>query len=64
MKLMYCSPCQVPKEEVVLVLSGTIISMKFNMSFTKTMVVKIMVNETYCSVCPLYQRHLLRQLNS
>ena len=49
---MYCSPCQVPKEEVVLVLSGTIISMKFNMSFTKTMVVKIMVNEIYCGVCP------------
>ena len=52
MKLMYCSPCQVPKEKIVLILSGTVVSMKFNMSFAKTMVVKVMVNEAYCSVCP------------
>ena len=52
MKLIYCSPCQVPKETVVFILPRAVVSVKMDARFAKSMVLEVMMNIAYCGVRP------------
>lgn len=53
MQLIYCSPCQVPKETIVFILPRAVVSMKMDARFSKSMVLKvIMMNIADCGVRP------------
>ena len=51
MKLKYCPPSQVPYKIIVFVLAWTIIGIKMNRSFFKSMMFEVMVHVTYGGAC-------------
>ena len=51
MKLKYCPPSQVPYKIIVFVLAWTIIGIKMNRSFSKSMMFEVMVHVIYGDVC-------------
>ena len=51
MKLKYCPPSQVPYKIIVFVLAWTIIRIKMNRSFCKSMMFEVMVHVAYGGAC-------------
>ena len=52
MKFIYYSPSEVPNEIVIFILPRAVVSMKMDVGFTKSMVLKVMMNITNRCICP------------